>query len=118
MACKYNWDNATKLAKLVEALEDKALAIYSSLPETTWESYSLVKAKFNARFGPKEPSRTARNQLAILQQNLEEELEEFAEHALRILMDAWGTCLLTWQMQMPKRPSSMGFLTKMQLSSP
>ena len=90
MARKYNWDNATKLAKLVEALEDKALTFYSSLPETTRESYSLVKAKFNARFGPKEPSRTARNQLAILQQNLEEELEEFAEHALRISMDAWG----------------------------
>ena len=48
MAHKYNWDNATKLAKLVEALEDKALTFYSSLPEATWESYSLVKAKFNA----------------------------------------------------------------------
>ena len=48
MAHKYNWENATKLAKLVEALEDKALTFYSSLPETTQESYSLVKAKFNA----------------------------------------------------------------------
>ena len=90
MARKYNWDNATKLAKLVEALEDKALTFYSSLPETTWESYSLVKAKFNAQFGPKEPSRTTHNQLAILQQNSEEELEEFAERALHISMDAWG----------------------------
>ena len=90
MACKYNWDNATKLAKLVEALEDKALTFYSSLPGLTWESYPLVKAKFNAQFGPKEPSRTARNQLAILQQCSEEELEEFAEWALRISMDAWG----------------------------
>ena len=88
MARKYNWDNATKLAKLVEALEDKALTFYSSLPETTRESYSLVKAKFNARFGPKEPSRTAHNQLGILQQNSEEELEEFAKHALCISMDA------------------------------
>ena len=90
MARKYNWDNATKLAKLVEALEDKALTFYSSLPGLTRESYPLVKAKFNARFGPKEPSRTARNQLAILQQRSEEELEEFAERALRISMDAWG----------------------------
>ena len=37
-----------------------------------------------------EPSRTTRNQLAILQQNPEEELEEFAEQALCISMDAWG----------------------------
>ena len=72
MARKYNWDNVTRLAKLVEALEDKALTFYSSLPETTQESYSLVKAKFNARFGPKGPSRTTHNQLAILQQNSEE----------------------------------------------
>ena len=90
MARKYNWDNATKLAKLVEALEDKALTFYSSLPKTDPGKLFLVKAKFNARFGPKEPSRTARNKLAILQQNLEEELEEFAERALRISMDAWG----------------------------
>ena len=48
IARKYNWDNATKLAKLVEALEDKALTFYSSLPGLTWESYPLVKAKFNA----------------------------------------------------------------------
>ena len=33
MAHKYNWNNATKLAKLVEALDDKALTFYSSLPE-------------------------------------------------------------------------------------
>ena len=90
MAHKYNWDNATKLAKLVEALEDKALTFYSSLPGLTRESYPLVKAKFNARFGPKEPSRTACNQLAILQQHSEEELEEFAERAFHISTDAWG----------------------------
>ena len=48
MAHKYNWNNATKLAKLVEALKDKALAFYSSLLGATQESYSLVKAKFNA----------------------------------------------------------------------
>ena len=90
MAHKYNWVNATKLAKLVEALEDKALTFYSILPGLTWESYPLVKAKFNVQFGPKEPSRTACNQLAILQQNSEEELEEFAEQALCISMDAWG----------------------------
>ena len=89
MACKYNWDNATKLAKLVEALEDKTLTSYSSLPGLTWESYPLVKAKFNAQFGLKEPSRTTHNQLAILQQHSEEELEEFAEQALHISMDAW-----------------------------
>ena len=86
MACKYIWDNATKLAKLVEGLEYKVLTFYSSLPGATWESHSLVKAMI----WPKEPSRTTHNQLAILQQNSEEELEEFAEHALCTSMDVWG----------------------------
>ena len=42
MATKYNWDEATKLAKLVEALEDAALTFFSGLPAETQDSYPAV----------------------------------------------------------------------------
>ena len=42
MATKYNWDEATKLAKLVEALEDAALTFFSGLPAETRDSYPAV----------------------------------------------------------------------------
>ena len=41
-------------------------------------------------WAPKSLHRTTHNQLAILQKNLEDELEEFVEYALCISMDAWG----------------------------
>ncbi len=90
MAQKHQWDNATKLAKLVEALEDNALTFYSSLDTWNRDDYHFVKQKFNARFGPKEPPHTARNQLSVLQLGAEEGLEEFAEHAQCVAMDAFG----------------------------
>ncbi len=82
MALKHQWDNPTKLAKLVEALEDNALTFYSSLDARNCNDYYFVCQKFNAWFGPKEPPCTARNQLAVLQQGLKEGLEEFAEQAM------------------------------------
>ena len=90
MAAKHNWDDATKVAKLVEALEDKALTFYSTLPQYVRVSYRSVKKKFAARFGPKLHERTARNQLVVLQQKAGEELEEFAERATQVAMDAYG----------------------------
>ena len=42
MATKYNWDEATKLAKLVETLEDAALTFFSVLPVETQDSYPAV----------------------------------------------------------------------------
>ena len=43
MAQKHQWDNATKLAKLVEALEDNALTFYSSLDTWNQDDYHFVK---------------------------------------------------------------------------
>ena len=42
MVQKYQWDEETKLAKLVEALEDKALMFFSSLSEDVRNNYALV----------------------------------------------------------------------------
>ena len=90
MANQYGWDDGEKLAKLVEALEGKALNYYGTLDEIIRGDYRLVRQKFNARFFPREPARTARNQLSVLTQKDDEELEEFAERALRLSMDAWS----------------------------
>ena len=79
MANQYGWDDGTKLAKLVEALEGKALNYYGTLDEVFRGNYRLVHQKFNARFFPREPAHTARNQLSVLTQKDDEELEEFAE---------------------------------------
>ena len=56
MATKYNWDEATKLAKHVE---DAALTFFSGLPVETRDSYPAVRRKFGAQFGPKEEAQTA-----------------------------------------------------------
>ena len=42
MATEYNWDEATKLVKLVEALEDAGLTFFSGLPAETRDSYAAV----------------------------------------------------------------------------
>lgn len=90
IAGKHDWTREEKLDKLVQALRDKALTFYSSLPETTRESYTKLSKKLNNRFGPKEPPRTVRKQLAMLKQEPEEKLEEFAERTQRAAGDAWG----------------------------
>ena len=52
MARKYNWDDDTKLAKLVEALDDKALTFFSNLPPETQGNFEIVRKKMNNRFIP------------------------------------------------------------------
>ena len=79
MANQYGWDDGTKLAKLVEALEGKALNYYGTLDEVIQGNYRLVHQKFNACFFPREPAHTADNQLSVFTQKEDEELEEFAE---------------------------------------
>ena len=90
MAQQYGWDDNQKLAKLVEALEGKALSYYGALDTLIHGNYNQVCLKFNAHFYPQEPARTACNQLSVLTQKPEEELEEFAEATLWLAMDAWS----------------------------
>ena len=90
MANQYGWDDRTKLAKLVEALEGKALNYYGIPDEVIRGNYRLVCQKFNACFFPRESACTDHNQLSVLTQRDDEELEEFAERALQLSMDAWS----------------------------
>ena len=90
MAQKYQWDEETKLAKLVEALEDKALTFFSSLSEEVRNNYTLVRKKMNSRFEPQEPPNTVRKQLQTLHQEAEESMEEWAECCQCFAYDAWG----------------------------
>ena len=90
LAKRYQWDNDTKLAKLVEALEDKALTFFSNLPSNIQVNFGLVRKKMNNRFMPQEPAITVRKQLQTIHQNTEEALEEWAEHCQQCAYDAWG----------------------------
>ena len=74
MAQKYDWDDDIKLAKLVEALDDKALTFFSNLSPDVQGNFEVVQRKMNNRFTPREPSTTVRKQLQMLQQNPEETL--------------------------------------------
>ena len=79
LAKRYQWDDDMKLAKLVEALEDKALTFFSNLPSSVQVNFELVRKKMNNRFMPQEPAITVRKQLQTIHQNTEEALEEWAE---------------------------------------
>ena len=76
MAQKYRWDEETKLAKLVEALEDKALTFFSNLSADVRTNYELVCKKMNSRFEPREPPNTVCKQLQALHQEVDESMEE------------------------------------------
>ena len=89
-AKRHQWDDDTKLAKLVEALEDKALTFFSNLPSNVQVNFELVRKKMNNRFMPKEPAITIRKQLQTIHQNTEEALEEWAECCQQCAYDAWG----------------------------
>ena len=90
LAKRYQWDDDTKLAKLVEALEDKALTFFSNLPSNVQVNFELVRKKMNNRFLPQEPAITIRKQLQTIHQNTEEALEEWAERCQQCAYDAWG----------------------------
>ena len=90
MAQKYQWDDVTKLAKLIKALEDKALTFFSSLGEDVRTNYALVGKKMNSRFEPHEPPNTVRKQLQALHQDIDESMEEWAERCQHFAYDAWG----------------------------
>ena len=90
LAKRHQWDDDTKLAKLVEALEDKALTFFSNLPCNVQVNFELVRKKMNNLFMPQEPAITVRKQLQTIHQNTEEALEEWAECCQQCAYDAWG----------------------------
>jgi hypothetical protein len=75
MAKRYGWSEADQLDRLCESLRDKALKFYSSLPETTRESFPSLREKLDHRFGKKDLAVTVRRQIQDLNQETEESLE-------------------------------------------
>ena len=62
LAQRYRWDNDTKLARLVESLEGKALMFFSKLPRNVQSNFEVVRKKMNNRFIPQEPAITVRKE--------------------------------------------------------
>ena len=89
IADRRRWNYTTKLGKMKELLKDDALAYFSRLPLNVRESYRLLCAKMNLRFGQKDTPRTAQTQLFVIKQKDEEELEEWAERCMSVSMDGW-----------------------------
>ena len=90
LAQRYQWDDDTKISKLVEALEGRALKFFSNLPINVQGNFEAVRKKMNNRFLPKEPAITVQKQLQTIRQNVDERLEEWAEHCQQCAYDAWG----------------------------
>ena len=90
MARKYDWDDNTKLAKLVEALDDKALTFFRNLAPKVQGNFEVVRRKMNNRFIPQEPATTVQKQLQTVQQKAEEALEVWAECCQQCAYDTWG----------------------------
>ena len=90
LAQRYRWDNDTKLARLVESLQGKALIFFSKLPRNVQSNFEVVRKKMNNRFIPQEPAITVRKNLQTIRQNSEEALEEWAERCQQCAYDAWG----------------------------
>ena len=89
IADRQRWSYGAKLGKLKELLKDDALAYFSRLPLNVRESYRLLCAKLDLRFGRTDTPRTAQTQLFVIKQKDEEELEEWAEQCLSVSMDGW-----------------------------
>ena len=90
LAQRCQWDDDTKLTKLVEALEGRALIFFSNLPINVQGNFEVVQKKMNNRFLPKEPAITFRKQLQTIRQKVDERLEEWAERCQQCAYDAWG----------------------------
>ena len=89
IADRRRWTYGAKLGKLKELLKDDALAYFSRLPLNVRESYRLLCAKLDLRFGQTDTPRTAQTQLFVIKQKDEEEVEEWAERCLSVSMDGW-----------------------------
>ena len=90
MANYYQWDDRTKLAKLVDAFEGEALSYFSSLSVDEQLNLQVVIQKMNNRFFPKDPAITVRRLLFSISQNPKESLEEWSQRCQHIANDAWG----------------------------
>ena len=63
---------------------------FSNLSADVRTNYELVRKKMNSRFEPWEPPNTVCKQLQALHQEVDESMEEWAEHCQHYAYDAWG----------------------------
>ena len=90
IAAVHHLDSRRTLALLVPVLRDRALTFFSNLSREVRGDYQLLRDKFRARFGASEPSVTIRMKFGRLQQEVGEELEEFAERTEELATLGWG----------------------------
>jgi hypothetical protein len=89
MGGRYGWDEEELLNRLVEALRDNAANFFSKLPAGVRADYRLLVERMRNRFGHQDPPTTVRRQIQQLQQGQEESLEQLAEQAKSLALDAF-----------------------------
>lgn len=88
IADRYGWSPAQRLDKVIECLRDKALK-YFSVKTKSIRDYTQLCEKMNERFGKKDLPHIIRRQLQDLKQEIDEDLEEFAERTQEMAVDGY-----------------------------
>jgi hypothetical protein len=89
LAEHYQWNEEEKLWRLTQSFRDGALNYYSRLPRQTQDNYYELVRKMKSRFARQDPPTTVRRQIQELRQGKSETLEEFAERAQHLALDAF-----------------------------
>jgi hypothetical protein len=89
MAERYDWGNQERLDRLVESLRDNAAKYFGKLPWDVRTDYHRLVRKMRSRFGKQDPPTTVRHQIQQLRQKEDESLEELAERAQHLALDAF-----------------------------
>lgn len=79
-----------KLVRLQSCFSGRALVYYGLLPDSEINDYHVLTQRMSSRFGSVESAKTAQNQLAILRQRIDESIDEYAQRALTLAMDAYA----------------------------
>ena len=83
------WTDEQKITQLIMCLKDKALDFYVFQPLEVRNDFNLTVKKLERRFGKKELPETLRSQFALLKQDTEESLEEWAERVQKLALEAF-----------------------------
>jgi hypothetical protein len=89
LADHYQWDEEERLWRLTQSLRDSALYFYSRLPRRAQDNLQELVQRMQSRFAKQDPPTTVRRQIQELRQGKSETLEELAERAQHLSLDAF-----------------------------
>jgi len=91
IAQRQQWEDETKLDRLIECLQDQAAHFFSRLPLAHRNQYEPLRDRLRLRFAPVEPPAVLRKKLQDAKQGPDESLQEFASRVQQQALDAHPT---------------------------